>query len=768
MSEIPDRLQAALADRYRIERELGGGGMATVYLAEDLKHERKVAVKVLRPELGATLGAERFLHEIKLSARLNHPHILPVHDSGEADGFLFYVMPYVEGETLRQRLDRERQLPLEDAVRIASEVADALSFAHGLGVMHRDIKPENIFLEAGHAVVADFGIARALTVAGGERLTETGMSVGTPAYMSPEQGAAEGEVDARTDIYALGCVLYEMLAGDVPFPGTSGQAILARKAADPVPSLRVVRETVPPAMEAVVTRALARVAADRMATAQEFAEALTRASAAEPAARVVRPIGRPWRRSVAAAAGVVLVAAAAWWLTTQAGGPTYQSLAVLPLATFTTDPEQEYFVEGVHEALISELAQVGLTVIGRGSMMRYQNTEKPIREIARELSVDAVVEGSVFWAGDSVQIRARLVDGATQDPVWTGSYMGNLRNVLTLYRGLTRAIADEIRLTLSPQAEAHLASAQQVDPQTYEAYLRGMHYLYKGTPEDIQQGLAYLQEAVDANPQDPLAHAGLAYGYVTIGHSYGGDADTWERARAAADRALELDSTLAEAHAVLADLKLYVEWDWAGAEQAFKRANELNPSLPMNHYQYAWYLYLFGRLDEAIAEMKRAQELDPFVPLHTVWLAFFYVMAGQYDDAMTEARKVLELDPDNGIARGIPAAVYFQRGMFEEVIAGAPESGGGELLVFSYAAVGRMDEAREIVAQLEALEVPPAWQLAGMHAGLGQKDEAFRWLELAYEAHNQYVPFTRVWPSFASLRDDPRYLDLLRRMNLPE
>ncbi len=278
-SDVLERLKAALADRYRIERALGSGGMATVYLAEDLKHERKVAVKVLRPELGAALGADRFLHEIKLTARLSHPHILPLHDSGEADGLLFYVMPYVEGETLRERLDRERQLPLEDAVHIAREVAGALSFAHDQGVIHRDIKPENILLAAGHSVVADFGIARAVTVAGGERLTETGVYVGTPAYMSPEQGLGE-EVDERADIYALGCVLFEMLAGDAPFLGTSAQAILARKTVERPPSLRVVRDTVPGAVEAVVTKALARVPADRFRHAKGFAEALTAAATA--------------------------------------------------------------------------------------------------------------------------------------------------------------------------------------------------------------------------------------------------------------------------------------------------------------------------------------------------------------------------------------------------------------------------------------------------------------------------------------------------------
>jgi serine/threonine protein kinase/tetratricopeptide (TPR) repeat protein len=774
MDDVVDRLNAALADRYRIDHEIGSGGMATVYLAEDLRHERKVAVKVLRPELGATLGAERFLHEIKLTARLNHPHILPVHDSGEADGFLFYVMPYVEGETLRQRLDRERQLPLDDAVRIAREVADALSFAHGLGVVHRDIKPENILLEAGHAVVADFGIARALTVAGGERLTETGMTVGTPAYMSPEQGFGEEGLDARTDIYALGCVLYEMLAGDVPFPGATGQAILARKAVEPVPSLRVVRDTVPLAVEGAVTKALAKVAADRFATAQEFADELTRASTAELAARDLRPVSRARSgRTVAGVTGVVLVAAAAWWLTTRAAGPTYESLAVLPLATFTQDPEQEYLVAGVHDALISELGQTGLAVIGRATMIQYQNTEKQIREIASELNVDAVVEGSVFWAGDSVRIDARLVDGATQDRVWSGSYEGDPRDVLDLYRGFARAIADKIRLTLTPQAEAYLASAHPVDPETYEAYLRGMSYVDKETPAAIDTGLTYLRDAVERNPADALAYAGLAEGYATLGHSFAATSDAWPLARAAALRAMTLDSTLAQAHAALAMFKLYSEWDWAGAEQEFVRANELNPSLPMNHYHYAWYLRLLGRVDEAIAEHKRAQELDPLDLRHTAWLGGLYWIAGDYEKAIAEVQKSLEVDPDYTRSLLVLGSVYADMGRYDEAIAAherlfALTPLGAWPLGRTYALAGREDEARAIAAQSEAAPPTPigAFGLAVLYTALGENDAAFRWLN--YEHPFAWVPWVNSFPWFDPLRDDPRYQDLLRRMNLPE
>src|SRR5213594_951606 len=325
-------LQAALADRYTIERELGRGGMATVYLAQDRKHHRQVAIKVLKPELAAALGPERFLREIDTAARLNHPHILPLHDSGEAEGFLFYVMPYVEGESLRDRLSHEKQLPLGNALQIAREVADALSYAHSYDVVHRDIKPENILLEAGHAVVADFGIARAITAAAGRNLTETGIALGTPGYMSPEQGAASARVDERSDIYSLGCVLYEMLAGEPPYTGASAQVVIAKRFTDPVPSVRRLREGIPPALDAAVSRALAKAAADRFATAAEFAGAL-----AAPAQRV-RDTGRRTSRLAARAGLAATLVAAAFALfvlsrshgTPALAGRPGQSIAVLP------------------------------------------------------------------------------------------------------------------------------------------------------------------------------------------------------------------------------------------------------------------------------------------------------------------------------------------------------------------------------------------------------------------------------------------------------
>jgi len=399
MSDQLQDLKAALVDRYDIREELGAGGMATVYLAEDMKHHRKVAVKVLRQELAATLGPERFLREIEISARLRHPHILPLYDSGEAGGFLYYVMPHVAGESLRDRLNREKQLPIEDALRIAAEVADALQYAHDQDVIHRDIKPENILLESGHAVVADFGIARAVAESGGERLTETGLSLGTPTYMSPEQAAGNAEIDGRSDTFALGIVLYEMLIGEPPFDGPTAQAIVAKILTEPVPPLRQQRGTVSEETEGVVMKALAKVPADRIATAGELNRVLR---GLETTRTTTTPVTiAPVHRWKPVAAGVAIVAAAiVGWMALRPGSPVpaggdRPSIAVLPFENIGA-PENEYFADGITEEMTSRLAQIsGLRVIARTSTLRYKGTTQDIREIGAALGVDYILEGTV-------------------------------------------------------------------------------------------------------------------------------------------------------------------------------------------------------------------------------------------------------------------------------------------------------------------------------------------------------------------------------------
>jgi serine/threonine-protein kinase len=765
MPDAADRLRSALADRYAIERELGSGATATVYLAQDLRHGRKVALKVLRPELAAALGTERFVREIAIAANLTHPHILPLFDSGEADGFLYYVMPYIEGETLRQRLARETRLTIEETVRLTAQIAAALSYAHQSGVVHRDIKPENILLIHDQAIVADFGIARAVEAAGGDGLTRTGLALGTPAYMSPEQALGQSTVDGRTDVFALGCVVFEMVSGRLPFEGL---APLARIAEGKLPRLRATSPDIPLYVERAVQRALATNLADRFAGADAFAEALTTGTVV---ARVRRRGKRRWR-AVSAAALVLIIMA--WGISTAIGAARIKRLAVLPLDDLTGDSAQAYLLAGVHDALIKELGKLGLQVTARTTMQQYRGTEKSIAEIARELDVQGVIEGSFFRKGDSLEISARLYDRAEKE-IWNGSYDGDLPNAIALYRGFARAIADKIRARLSPSARAGLAGATAVNPAVYEAYLRGMYILHQPqrSEEGVQRALRYFEQAIEADPANPLAYAGAAAAYVQLGHSPAPPPNVWPRARANAERALRLDSTIAEVWSAIAQVKYYYEWDWTGAERAFRRANELNPSLPGNHYHFAWFMLTTDRGEKGLVEHEKARELDPLTPVFTVWMAGMYGGMGDHERAIAEAKKAQAQFPNNPIPFSVMGTSARQLGRYDEAIAAHERMVGlnarwRSTLGVTYALAGRTEDAKRILQEIEAAP-PSSWNamgLAELHAALGNHDAALKWLE--YEPRHGWWMGIRRNPVYDPLRSHPRFQALVKLLNLPQ
>jgi serine/threonine-protein kinase len=772
--DTADLLKAALADRYRIERELGKGGMATVYLAEDLKHPRKVAVKVLKPELAQAVGHERFLREIEIVAGLTHPNILTLIDSGEADGLLFFVMPYVKGETLQARINREGPLPVEEALRFAREVADALAHAHENGVIHRDIKPSNILLEAGHAVISDFGVARAVDEAGVTDATATGMAVGTPKYMSPEQ-ATGGEVDGRADVYGLGCVLWEMLAGGAPFDGHTPQAILANKLSDSTPSLRARRRTVPPEVEGVIERAMAPLAGDRFGTARELEQALAEPETAE---RILPRRRRQARvRRLAGFAVAALIGVAGWWMFgrgTPVEALTQYALAVLPPENLTE--EEEYFVVGQHQALIDHLASIGgFRVISRPSTVRYQDTEMAVPEIAAELGVRAVVTSSLERHGDTVGIRVQMIEAVPEESqLWSGSFDEVISGLYTMYGETARSIAESADIQLTSAEQERLGGERTIDPATYEAYLRGMHFLYKNTPEDLAQGLVYLHEATDRSPTDALAWAGLSLGYSTVGHGPFPTPDVWTRARAAADRAVRLDPDLAEAWAAQADVRFYADWDFAGAEEAFRRANELNPSIAMNHFHYAWLLLVLDRYEEAVEEHKLAKELDPFTPFQSALLGWCYLYGGDTERAEEEARRTLELNPDSPWGLFVLGATLQTEGRYEEAI--AIHERMGEMYPFlqwltgaTYARSGRAEEARSIATEIEAREMTAldAFGLAVLYGALGDVDATHRWL--THEPNHAWRPAVWIDPIVGIPSDvlaDPRFDAFMDRLGI--
>ena len=742
MTDTFDRLKTALADRYAIERELGAGGMATVYLAHDIEHDRRVAVKVLRPELAATIGSQRFLREIKITARLNHPHILPLLDSGEADGFLYYVMPNMEGETLRDLLNREGQLSIEDAIRTTSEVADALSHAHGHGIVHRDVKPENIFLSAGQAVIGDFGIARAITAAGGERLTETGLAVGTVAYMSPEQARGESRIDGRSDVYALGCVVYEMLAGAPPFAGPSAQAIMARHSLDPVPSLRTVRSTVPEGLEQVILKALAKIPADRFASAVAFAEALTKPAVV---------------------------------------GPSRQSIAVLPFLNMSADPENEYFADGMTEDVIAQLSKIrALKVISRTSVMPFKKREQSLREIAAKLGVATLVEGSLRRAGNRVRIVAQLIDAETDQHLWAETYDRQFTDIFAIQSDVALQIAAAVNAEISTGEKTRIGKEPTSDLEAYHLYLKGQHCLLRYTSEGIRQGLEYFEQAIERDPNYAVAYTGLATACVILGMGYGAGEirphEAYRRAKDAVAKAVDIDDELGDAHGILAFLKFVSDFDWTGAEREFKRAIELNPG-SWTYAVHGLMLSALERYDEAIAAQRRAQELDPLTAVHSSDIASTLLRADRYDEAMQEAKRLIEMQPDFPMGHSTLGWAYVKKGMCDKGLAELQKAVSlntdNTMLVAqlgqAYALVGKVYEAREVLQQLEELSrqryVPPT-HMAYVYTGLGDQDKAIDSLEQAYEERAGGVYGIKGSFLFATLRLHPRFTALLTKMNL--
>jgi len=781
---------------YRIVSLLGKGGMGEVYRAFDERLQRDVAIKVL-PAADAhdPAATGRLIREARAAAAINHPNVCTIHEVGEDERRAFIAMELVEGVALHSAVPPGTGLPAELVFRYGSQVADALAHAHERGILHRDLKTSNIMITAaGRAKVLDFGLAKRV-VAGAEiptvtthALTMTGTHAGTPAYMSPEQ-LRGSEADIRSDVWALGVVLYEVAAGARPFAGQTlyelSSAILGEQP-KPLPG------HVPASLRIIIERCLHKDPAARFQSADEVRAALDAARDGASPAAAAPPVADAkaassgaipvWRvrAGLVAAAITVVVAAVAL----NVGGlrervwssqPLYDSIAVLPLENLSGDAAQAYLAGGIHERLTNDLAKLeGFSkVIGPNSTRRVRNSTATPVEIARTLGVRALITGSVARTGDRVTINAQLIDGSDGRTVWGQTYERPAADVAALQSDVVSAIAQAIHLRLRPEDREHLASRATINPETYELFLRGMHELTSadegGTPT---AGIAYLQKAVDRDPGDPYAYAGLARGYVAVGHSPAAMPDSWIRARAAAERAITLAPDLAEAHAAMGQVKMYYEWDWDGAERAFRRANELNPNMAAAHYHYAWQLFLVDRLNEAIAEHERARDLDPLAPRNTAYLSVLYTAAGRYDDAINAAKQVLELNPRNGLAWEGLAFAYSMMGKHEEAIEASRKTAEYApprtfSLGITYALAGRIDEARGIIETIRKRQPTSynMWARAMVHMYLGDRDEFFT--AIAYEPHHAFVPWVRVEPAMIRLKDDPRYPQLFARLKLP-
>ncbi|MBZ5500126.1 MAG: protein kinase [Acidobacteriia bacterium] len=775
---------------YRITEKIGAGGMGEVFLAEDTSLNRKVAMKFLPPEMQRDETAHRrFIREARSAAALDHPficHINEVAKSGDRD---VIVMEYVEGQSLKDKI-LQGPLPAEEVLTFGVEVADALEAAHAKGIIHRDIKPGNIMLtQTGHAKVMDFGLAKQLVGSGGTEsaadtvtaLTSDGSTVGTLAYMSPEQLRAQ-DADGRSDIWALGVTLFEMATGTRPFHGQSSfeltSAILNREPW-PLPS------EVSAELGAVIERCLQKDPGKRYQHAGEVRAALEKIRSGTSDAWA------PWRywlrrhRWLALAAGIVAVVAVLAALDVGGvrnrlvgvfAGPKYRSLAILPLENRTGDPAQENFVDGMTDTLIAEVSKIRpLRVTNRYSVMRYKGAKKSLLEIARDLGVETVMTASVAREADRVRVTAQLIEAATDRSLWTETYERELAGILWIQGEVARAVARTIRIRLAPQEEARLAGKREVNPAAYEAYLRGIGTLEQDA-RTRQQGMAFLLEALEKDPSDPLTNARLALGYISLLHGENPPEDALPRAKAAVRTALELDSNLAEAHAASGMLKGYDDWDWEGGIREMQLALEINPSFANARYHLAWFYVLLGRINEAIAEHKRAQEIDPFVAQYTSQFAWLYRTIRRNEEAIKEAQKVIEMYPNGGtIAHYVLGLVHQDRGRYDEAIAEIQKAAAVNprwkwALGPTYASAGRTSDARNVVAEMKQQKISGwlAYWFAQVYAALGEKDEAFRWLN--YEHPHIWAPWL-LKKDFAEMRllwDDPRFRELQARMHVPQ
>ena len=774
-------------DHFHIVEQIGAGGMGVVYRAHDQSLDRDLALKVLPPGTLADDNArKRFRSEALALSRLNHPNICTIHQVGEAEGHTYIAMEYVEGRPLSDLVSQSR-VPVDVVIRYGVQIAAALTHAHERDLIHRDLKSANVMItKDGRVKVLDFGLAVLSSTADPEftrtQLTAPATAVGTPSYMAPEVIRGE-RADARSDVWALGVMLYEAVAGSRPFQGNTGYVVtseILEKSPPPLP------DSVPAALRAIILRCLAKQPGERYQRSGEVQAALEAVETVTATAST-SPVPLRRARGVLAGAGALIVGLGLL-VVADIGGlrqrflgggepSRIRSLAVLPFENLSGDPDEEYFADGMTDALIAELAQLDLRVISRTSTMRYKGSGKSIREIAAELNVDVIVGGGAMVSGGRVRITPQLIDGTSDEHLWAETYQRDLRDVLSLQSEMAQTIARQIQAVLAPVAQARVGEARRVDPDAYQLTLQGQFNANQLSQEALERGIRYFEEAIEIDPSYAPAHAGLAFAWANLSSAYLPPREAMPRAKAAASRAIELDPNLPEAHIWLGVAHLFFDFDWVGAERELGQALDLNPNSAEAHLAYGNYLLSVGRTDEAVETVLAAADLSPqsmiaySSPWGSQWTAF---MARQYDRSIAEGEKALAIDPTYSWTHAYLGMALAQKGAFRDAIAELREGNRLEdspllkaLLAHTYAVAGRTTEARELLGELEQISRERymcAYEIAVTYAALDEKDAAFQWLDKAFDDRADCMPYLNVDPRFDDLRADPRFQALMERV----